>query len=74
MDRTDEDTEIRPGDAIEVRDAHGDWHPKIARSEVFLNTQYLSSRVDPWLVVRVDHEGYDAPVNWPAADVRKVMP
>lgn len=63
--------EIKPGVTVEVRDVVGEWHRTVARSVPFLNVGYQLHRRDrPWMVVAVDHAGYDEPVNWPAEDVR----
>lgn len=61
---------VCPGDKIQIRGMSGEWHDTVARSGVFLNTDYVGARESPWLVVQVDHPGFDHPVNWPIADVR----
>jgi hypothetical protein len=58
---------VRPGDAIEVRAADGNWHPARCGSEPRYDEHNgLGWRV--WLTVRADAgNGW---VNWPAEDVR----
>lgn len=63
---------IRPGDRIEYRDAHGVWHPSVARSAPHLNTHDVKRGTKPWMVVRIDHGA--STVNWPNADVRHLEP
>lgn len=68
--RTDP-AEITAGDQIEVRDAHGQWHRRTARSGVRVDAaRQLGRRGFP--SVAVGWSGDDDPhaVNWPAEDVR----
>ena len=61
------------GRRVRIRSATGEWSETIARSEPFLNTDYVPwRRIEPWVVVTVDHAGFDWPVNWPLEDVELV--
>lgn len=58
---------VQPGEAVQVRDAVGNWHPARCGSRPRFDTENaLGRRV--WLTVRVDAgNGW---VNWPAEHVR----
>lgn len=62
---------LREGTEIEVRDAHGEWHRRTARSSVRIDWERA---VTPnyWPSVAIDSPAWEHPINWPAEDVRLV--
>lgn len=66
---TADNSAIVPGTMIELRTASGDWiGPTVALSGPHLNVEHQRRR--PWMVVSVQPDGWDHPINWPAGDVR----
>jgi hypothetical protein len=64
---------IKPGDSVEIRDANGEWHRAVARSEPRYDWSNAIGRLC-YLTVSVTSQAIEhawtGPVNWPAEDVR----
>ncbi len=60
---------VAPGDAVDVRDAGGDWHRVVARSEPRYDVAN-ALRGQCHLTVAVETRDGSV-VNWPAEDVRR---
>jgi hypothetical protein len=60
---------VQYGDPVEVRDAHGVWHPAVARSGVE-PTHRDGRKVHDFPVVWVALPGVAEPMPWPAPAVR----
>lgn len=67
------DQTIKGGDSVECFGLEGDSFITTARSRPMLNVGWCG-RMQPWMIVRVDHPGFGHPVNWPAEYVHKVDP
>ncbi len=60
---------VKAGDLVEIRDAYGEWHPTVAKSEPRYDFANAVGR-RCWLSVAVVRETSGHIVNWPAEDVR----
>lgn len=58
---------VKDGDAIEIRDGSGNWHPSIAKSAPRYDLANAIGKC--WLTVSVVLASGDI-CNWPAEDVR----